>query len=96
MGVLDEACKSYSNGRQGKIFPSHVVRLQASIDTSGRVALFDVLDADGGGELSVEELLGVEACSCALFWVRRTFLCSFEADHWSHEPARAGHKRRCN
>ena len=31
---------------------------QASIDVSGRVALFDVLDADGGGELSVEELRG--------------------------------------
>ncbi|CAE6929486.1 Cacna1c [Symbiodinium natans] len=30
---------------------------EASIDVSGRVALFDVLDADGGGELSVEELI---------------------------------------
>ncbi|CAE7648974.1 Cacna1c [Symbiodinium pilosum] len=30
---------------------------EASIDVSGRVGLFDVLDADGGGELSVNELV---------------------------------------
>ncbi|CAE7470422.1 Cacna1c [Symbiodinium natans] len=30
---------------------------EASIDASGRVGLFDVLDADGGGELSVDELV---------------------------------------
>ena len=32
--------------------------MQASIDASGRVSLFDVLDADGGGELSVDEPRG--------------------------------------
>ena len=32
--------------------------LQASIDVSAQVGLFDVLDADAGGELSVRELLG--------------------------------------
>ncbi|CAE7734787.1 unnamed protein product [Symbiodinium sp. CCMP2456] len=30
---------------------------EASIDASGRVGLFDVLDADAGGELSVDELV---------------------------------------
>ena len=33
-------------------------RCQASIDASGRVGLFDVLDADAGGELSVDEPRG--------------------------------------